>query len=350
MRILKYLLLLLFLFAIGLVVFISTQNSDYNISSSKIIKTTPSSAYNFVTNYDNWQDFAGWNENSISFSNTKSKLEWKGSSTGNITTLSSKNNTTIVQKMLYNEAESSVNWMFKPVKNGTEVTISAKGKMDLIQKLSQFFKGQSSSSLEGIFQRTLVNLDKNLDYERNTFSIKYNGITSINKTFYIGKTINCDTDKVQKNAAILIKEMINFFDKNNIKGKGNPFIIYNSNDGKRVNFSACMPLRDSVYISPNSDVFASKIDSTRVVKATVTGDYAHLKKAKDSLYSFIYKNKIKQSLIAKPFDVYVKTNSDTRKPSQWVTEINIPIYTKPKPIVKKPKPAVVSVVNENAVQ
>ena len=221
--------------------------------------------------------------------------------------------------------------------------------MTLMEKINSFFNANSSNSLSDVFYKTLVNLDKNLDYELNTFTIKNNGIVAKPKTFFIGKTINSEENKVNKNTTILIREMIAFFDKNNIKKVGKPIAIYNSKVNNVINFSVCLALKDSVYISPNSDVFSGKIETTTAIKRTLTGDYSHLKTAKDSIYSYINKNNLKINPSVKPFDVFVKTKADTKKPSQWVTEIYIPIVSrvtsnstvianKPTIVVQKPLP------------
>jgi ribosome-associated toxin RatA of RatAB toxin-antitoxin module len=340
MRIFKYTLLLLLLVIIGLVVFISTQNSDYSITKSKIVKCSPSNAFNYVSDLKNWEDFVSWNEsNNANFTNLSAKnASWKGENPGKVETLFLKNNDSIAQKISYNEVESELHWNFKKVKNGTEIIVTNKGKMDLMQKLNAFFNGTTSTTLANAFEKSLINLDKNLDYEVNTFAIKQNGIVNFPKTFFIGKTINSSPEKINKNVGILIKEMIDFFNKNDIKINGKPFVIYNAKIDTRVNLSVCMPMKDSVHISPMSDVFASKIEATNAVKTTLTGDYSHLQTAKDSAFAYLNKNKLKQSVIAKPFQVYTNTKLNTKKPSQWITEYYIPIYTKPepKPVVIKP--------------
>ena len=356
MKLLKYILLLFFLFVIGLFVFIATKKSDYHIKVSRTIKTPQSVVYNYVNELQNWEEFASWNEaNNLKFQPSKittgvgAGITWTGNSTGTVTTLSVKNQDSISQKLVLDDTESNITWKFKTNKKGTEITILSQGKMTLMEKINSFFNANSSNSLSDVFYKTLVNLDKNLDYELNTFTIKNNGIVAKPKTFFICKTINSEENKVNKNTTILIREMIAFFDKNNIKKVGKPIAIYNSKVNNVINFSVCLALKDSVYISPNSDVFSGKIETTTAIKRTLTGDYSHLKTVKDSIYSYINKNNLKINPSVKPFDVFVKTKADTKKPSQWVTEIYIPIVSrvtsnstvvanKPTIVVQKPLP------------
>ena len=335
MKLLKYILLLLFLFVLGLFVFIATKKSEYHIKVTRTIKSPQLVIYNYVNELKNWEEFASWNNaNNVKFLVSKTTIgsgaitSWKGNSTGNITTLSTKNFYSISQKLVLNNKESHITWKFKHNKLGTVVTILSKGKMTLMEKIDSFFNVSSTSSLSDVFYKTLVNLDKNLDYEINTFTVKNNGIVAKPKTFFIGKTINSEKEKVNKNTAILIKEMIAFFDKNNINRIGKPFAIYNSKVNNIINYSVCLALKDSVHISENSDVFDGKLQSATAIKRTLTGNYSHLQTVKDSIYSYMNKNNLKVDPSVKPFDIFVKTKEDTKKPSQWITEIYIPIVSK----------------------
>jgi predicted transcriptional regulator YdeE len=364
MKILKYILLLLLLFVIGLIVFIATKKNDYFIQVEKIVKTTPANCYNYVNELKNWEDFASWNEsNNLIFTPSKTTIgnqaytSWQGNINGNVTTLFSKQLDSITQKLVLNESEYKIVWKFSPVKNGTKIKLFSKGEMTLKDKFSSFFSNNSNAALSDVFFKTLNNIDRNLVYEINTFSIKNQGIVAKSKTFYIGKNIKSEALNVTKNTAILIKEMLAFFKKNNLKSVGKPFAIYNSNINNVVDYSVCLPIKDSVHISPYSDVFDGKIEATSVFKSTLTGDYSHLQAAKDSAYSYISKNNLKIDSSIKPFDVFVKTKADTKKPSQWITEIYIPIVPKvlpkkyvAKPVISAPKPISEAVDNQNNTQ
>lgn len=341
MRIFKYFLLLSVLVLIGFIVFMSTQNYNYTISKSKIIKCSTSDAYKYVNNLKNWPDFISWNENKKNkfIQSSNKNASWKGLNTISVETLFSKSNDSIAQKININDVESEIYWNFKKVKTGTEIIITSTGKMNLKQKINAFFNGTTYTTLANAFEKSLLNLDKNLDYEVNFFSVKQDGVIKFPKTYFIGKTINSNPEKIDYNIKILLKEMVAFFDKNKIKTNGKPFVIYNSNVDKRTNISVCLPIKDSISISSNSDIFTSKIDETQAVKTTLTGDYSHIKSAQDSAMSYCVKNKYKLSKTTKPFYVYVNTILNTKKPSKWITEYIVPINKKttPKKVFSMPK-------------
>lgn len=348
MRILKYILLLFLLFLIGLTVFIITQKGDYSITRSKIIKTPRATVYNFVNDYKNWETFASWSDEKgktqfVYPKNTIGKnasFSWNGTTTGTIKTLELKENLFIKQKMTYNETETESYWTFKDTLGKTKVTWKTKGTMDVMMKIKAFVNGGIGNTIGSLYEKTLAQLDRTLDYELNTFDIKVNGIVVKPKQFYIAQTINSKNDKVLKNIKIMIPKMIGFFEKNNMVMHGKPFVIFNSvDDAKQItNFSVCMPIKDSVYIDPVSDVSSGKIEGFSAVKTTLTGDYSHLRKANQKVLDYLFENKLKRNFAILPYQVYALSFVDEKKPSKWKTELYYPIYPPvvPKPVVSTP--------------
>jgi len=68
------------------------------------------------------------------------------------------------------------------------------------------------------------------------------------------------------------------------------------------------------------------------LKIKLKGDYSHSKEAWDKAYAEIAKHKWQEDQSGKYIEVYKKGPNETRKSSQWVTEIYIPIVEKAKPI------------------
>lgn len=345
MRILKYLFLLLILFFIGLTVFVSTQKGDYDIIHSKVIKTPRATVYNYVNEFRNWETFASWiqEDAKIKLKYTKissgkgATFSWKGADEdGNMKTIDVKENESITQTMVYNESTSKVFWTFKDTLGATKVSWRTKGKMTAMMKLSAFFKGGINTVIETIYEKSLATLDRTLDYEMNTYAIKVDGIVNHPKSFYIGQTINSYEKNVVKNIKILVPNMIHFFIKNKMVMSGKPFVIYNKTGQSSdiVNFSVCIPIKDSIYIMPGSDVDSGKIEAMTALKTTLIGDYSHLKEAKSKAIAYLQKNQLKQNNYYKTLEVYSKTKVDIKNPSKWITELYIPIY--PKAIVSKP--------------
>lgn len=346
MRILKYLFLLLILFFIGLTVFVTTQKGEYDIIRSKVIKTPRATVYNYINEFRNWETFASWIQEDVEIKLKYTKItsgkaafySWEGNEgDGNVKTIDVKENESITQQMVFNDSPSEVFWTFKDTLGATKVSWRAKGKMTAMMKISAFFKGGVNSVIGTIYDKSLTILDRTLDYEINTYTIKVNGIVNHPKSFYINQTINSYEKNVVKNIKILIPNMIHFFKKNKMVMNGKPFVIYNetgqSND--IVNFSVCIPTKDSIYIMPGSDVNSGKTEAMTALKTTLIGDYSHLKEMKKKAIAYLQKNNLKQNNSNKTLEVYSKTKLDIKNPSKWITELYIPIY--PKAITVRPK-------------
>lgn len=351
MRILKYILLLILLFFIGLSVFVSTQKANYDILRSKVIKTPKATVYNYVKDFKNWDTFSSWIVDDkgiqLNYSNrtigTNSFITWDGNEgDGKVTTLSFKENDSIAQKMISNGEEAAITWRFKDTIGGTKVTLISLGKLDFKSKILAFFNGGIKSTVEDVYAKTLQNLDKTLDFELNTFDVKVNALVNRPGGFYLKQSIYCKEKSVAKNLKIMIPKMQLFFKKNNIVSTGKPFVIYNKYDKTNdiIGLSVCIPVRDSLRFSPGSDIEWANMLPFTAVKTTLTGDRSHTQRAWAKTFDYITKQKLVRASSQQVIEVYVKGVDDEKQPSKWVTEIYVPVL--PKVVPRKPtysKPA-----------
>lgn len=339
MRILKYLFLLLILFFIGLTVFVTTQKGEYDIIRSKVIKTPRATVFNYVNEYRNWETFAAWSQEDAEIKLKYTKItSGKGASyfwesdngNGNMKTIAIKENESITQKMVYNDSPSEVFWTFKDTLGATKVSWRTKGKMNAMMKIDAFFKGGINTVIGEIYEKSLATLDRTLDYEINTYTINVNGIVNRSKNFYINQTVNSYEKNVMKNIKILVPNMIHFFKKNKMVMSGKPFVIYNETGQSSdiVNFSVCVPIKDSIYIMTGSDVGSGKTEAVTALKTTLIGDYSHLKEMRKKAIAYLQKNNLKQNNSNETIEVFSKTKLDIKNPSKWITELYIPIYPK----------------------
>ena len=349
MRILKYLFLLLFLFLIGLSVFVSTQKGDYDVTRSKVIKNPRVIVFNYINDYRNWETFCSWikNDNTYNFNYPEltmgkgASCSWVSSDTeGNLKTILVKENESISQKMVNNEETSEFFWKFKDTIGGTKVTWRSKGKLDFKSKVAAFFHGGINSVMGDSYEKSLENLNKTLDYEINTYSVKVNGIVSRPGGFYLKQFLHCKQKDVERNIKILVSRMEHFFDKNKMSSNGKPFIIYHKYDRTNddIGFSVCMPVRDSIHIMPGSDVESGKTASYTTLKTTLVGDYSHTQTAWKKALRYISDNHLERNNSGQIVEVYAVGRNDVKNPSKWVTEIYIPVFPKavPKAVNRKP--------------
>lgn len=339
MRILKYLFLLFLLSVVALSIFVATQKGAYYIERSKIINSPAAAVYNYVNDYRNWEDFGTWPDQDpeMKFSypeNTIGKgasYSWEGrDGAGSMMTVFTKENDSIAQKMNFDGADSEVNWKFKDTIGGTKVTWSTKGKMDFFFKIYSAINGGVDKLIGTMYERSLNNLDKNLDYEIKTFSVKNNGLITKPQLFYLAQSFTSEISKINKNFKIVLPKITTFCNDNNISISGNPFIIYHTYDTVLglAKISIALPIQSEIFLTAGSDINSGKIVAFEAVKTTLTGDYSHTKNAYDKSVAVLNQKQLKRDPKYAFIAMYVKGKPEVRNPSKWVTEIYIPLLPK----------------------
>ncbi|MGC4039859.1 MAG: GyrI-like domain-containing protein [Flavobacterium sp.] len=339
MRILKYIFLLILLALIGITVYVATQNGHFEVSRSSIVKTPRAMVFDYMNDYKNWETFGSWmqKDSNLKFSygaktiGSGARSTWNnGSDSGDIRTVFVKENDSIVQKANYNGTTATVSLKFRDTVGGTKITVYTKGKMDLMTKISTFFKGGITSILTDNFEKSLRNLDKTLHYEMKTYSIKINGVVQRPSGYCLKQTVSCHIKSVPKNISIMMGRMVHFSQKNKIQTSGKPFVSYDRYDVANdfATISVCIPLKEQAFISSGSDITSGETIAFTCLKTTLTGDYSHSKEAWAKAQKYIADNGYKQNFAGSYTETYVKTIDDVKQPSKWVTEIYIPVFPK----------------------
>ena len=359
MRILKYLFLLLLLSFVALTIFIATQKGDFTVERSKIINSPKSNVFSFVNDFRNWEDFGSWMTEDptikINYSGKTvgagASYSWDGQDgSGDLKTLFVKENDSISQKMNYNGTSSSVFWSFKDTIGGTKVTWKTTGKMSFSMKVYTAFNGGINAIIGKMYENSLVNLDKTLDYEINTFTVKVDGLAKIPATFYLHQTFTSEISKVTKNSRIVFDKINAFCNQNDIERNGKPFLLYHTYDVAKglTRLSFCIPIKKEIFTSAGSDILSGKLEEFEAVKTTLTGDYSHTKKALDKATAYINANRIVVDPTFSHIAIFKVRKAEIKSPSKWVTEIYYPIKpavippvkTYVAPAVKKVEPTV----------
>ena len=126
-----------------------------------------------------------------------------------------------------------------------------------------------------------------------------------------------------------MKQVQDFASANNIAPSGAPFIIYHKWDEQNdaVILSACIPTPGRVITTGQTDVLTGQLESFTALKTTLTGNYTFLKNAWEKAMQHINENKLLEDPNISPMEVYTKESSEYAKPSEWETEIYIPLIT-----------------------
>lgn len=351
MRILKYLFLLLLLSFVAASIFVATQKGDFIVERSQVIPTPKNIVYNYVHDLKNWESFATWasTEPATTFIYSKNSIgagatsSWENESQkGNIIAVSEKENTSIDLKMNYDDTDSNLNITFKDTVGGTKVTWKSVGKMGFSAKIYTFLNGGSDKIIGNIYEKSLANLNKVLNYELKTFAVKSNGIVTKAETFYLKQTYSTKTALLYKNARIVLYKINTFIKQNNIETNGKPFLIFHAYDNARdvSKVSFCVPIKYQIATSIGSDVLVDKLEAFEAVKTTLTGDYIHLGKAYLESKKYISTNNIITGKQFLKLELLNKSRFNVAKPSLFETEIYVPIALKViKPVIKAATPS-----------
>lgn len=353
MKILKYLFLLSLLSLVALTVFVATQKGVFTVERSKVVNSPRTTVYNYINDFRNFEDFESWAVEDptiiMSFpgktAGNGASFFWEGNeAAGNAITLQAKEGESIHQKMNFNGTQADVNWIFKDTLAGkTKVTWKAKGEMSFWFKIYTVLNGGSDKIIGTMYEKSLANIDKNLDYETKTYAIKVNGVVKKTESFYIKQTFTSEIQKVNKNARVVIPKLIEFSKTNNLYTNGKPFIIYHTYDTKTnlAKISICLPIRKEILISSGSDILSGKLNSFEAVKTTLKGDYTHTNEAIAKTTAFINNEKIVRDLSWSHLEILTAGKLDVKSPSKLVTEIYYPIIPKVIPVAPVPvyKPA-----------
>lgn len=334
MRIVKYIFLLILLSSIAVAVFVATQKSEFKIEKTVIINVPKQIVFNYMNDYRNWEDWGAWKEDDANMTFTypektvglEASYSWNGKiGEGKTTTTFVKENDSIAQKTILSENETLSFLSFKSTTKGTKVTWTAQGNVDFMTKVYATFSGGLDDLMGAMFERSLNNLNKVITKEINSFDVKVNGIVQKSGGFYVQQSAVCKTSEFQNRLNIMLPKIIYFFKNNNLAMNGKPFVIYNYKSNDTLKFSVCGPLKEEIYISEGSDISTGFLEPFSALKTTLTGDYSHRNSAKKKTQDYISTNKVELNPAVKEIEIYVKSASDTKHPSQWQTEMLNPI-------------------------
>jgi effector-binding domain-containing protein len=259
------------------------------------------------------------------------KSTWEGTEgNGTVQTFSVKENDSITQKMDLDGSEFNTTWIFKDTLGGTKVTLKSKGEMSFSYKIYTALHGGATRIIGSLFEKSLANLDKSLDYEINTYSIKEDGIVTKLGTPYLKQSFTSKISSVIKNTRIVFPKIIDFCKQNKITLNGKPFVIYHTYDEKSelAKISICIPIKEAIMTSDGSDIMSDQLEAFPAIKVTLKGDYSHSKEALAKSKSYLNRNVITPDFRFSHLEVFTISKLNIKNPSKWKTEIYLPIKQK----------------------
>ncbi len=331
MRFFKYLFFLLALLFIAGSFYVATLKSDYIITKNQTVNAPVSVVYDEILTCKNWEY---WNlytgkESIVTSLKDAGKMvsswESKGEK-GKIYTILAHSPEKITQKLQFNKRpELHFLWDFKKRENGTEVTLTVKGKKSFLDKIYELAQIQIKETNEEKYQQELELLAHHLEKKMEKHQIITDGITDVGGTFYLYITRSSKLENVNDEMQKSLLEINNYIKENEIIPSGKSFALYHKRNTEQgtVLFSCCVPIRERMATYNN--VLVNFLKPHRTFKTTLKGDSCFLKETWDDAYKSIAERGLKLQENGEPFEIYSIGASETTDPTKWVTEIYIPI-------------------------
>ncbi|WP_430613009.1 SRPBCC family protein [Flavobacterium sp. JP2137] len=338
MKILKYFLLLLVLSLVALFVYIATQNGAYTVTRSLFVNAPQSTVYHYVNNLKSWEEWAPWEELDRSslvydavIKGDSAGFSWSGKSgEGSVRTLKAIAKDSLSQRFTLDKNSSTMGWKFKNEAKGTMVTWTIQGSMNIWMKVSSFFKGGAEGIMGEKLDRGLANIKNYFTKELSEFSVDTKGLTVQGETYYIVEKATADTDNLAEEMTNIAQSLIDFVKDNSLTLKGKPFAIIDrtADSATTISFSMCVPIAEEIFTTEDSQVQGRKQESFVSFNTVLKGDYSHIKTAIADTRAAMDKANQQEDFSKKIIFVFEKSILDSRKPSEWITNIYMPLDDK----------------------
>lgn len=218
MKIVKYLLLLLLVVAIGLAIFAAMQPDAYEVKRTRVIDAPVEVVYNNVIDFKKYNTWGPWVEEdpsmTFSYGDVSKGLgatsSWAGKkSTGTMEIIEAKPNASVINQLEFEGVGNATGfWEFNPKEKSTEVTWGIKTEeTPFIMKFFSAVGGGYDKVMGPMFARGLERLDsvahlevKEYDKMANTFSVGEVSKKELDTRNFIGyeRTSKMDRDALQK--------------------------------------------------------------------------------------------------------------------------------------------------------
>ena len=101
----------------------------------------------------------------------------------------------------------------------------------------------------------------------------------------------------------------------------------------------CVPVEEEILTTPGSEISGGHFDEFLAVIVVLKGDYSHRKEAWNKARKYVKQKRLTEdNSNGKYVEVYKVSLPKERKPSNWVTEVYVPV--KKRVYIPRPKPEV----------
>jgi len=344
MKILKYLLFLILILLIGGAIFIGTKDGNFDVAGTKVINAPTDVIFNQIKDYKSWEQWGPWMKEDPNIEiNYAEKTEGEGASyswkselmgNGTMRTIKVIPGSEIDQKIVFEtpagDSESDVYWRLETAEDesGTKVTWGMKGEQSFMEKVFMTFQSEDfESQLKQMHDTGLANLDTLVQEQMKKYTINVDGINTHEGGYYMYTSTASKMADIAPRMASMFELVHSYVTDNKIPVSGDPFTIYNevnAADGNLI-FSAGLPVPSQIITPEGAPVICGFMAPVTALKTTLKGNYTNLPEAYETAMAYLVENNIQADITAKMFEIYTNDPGEVLDPSQWITEVYIPI-------------------------
>lgn len=339
MKLLKFLLFLILIVVIGGAIYFGTQDGTYQIEATREINAPREVVYDIVNEYKTWEEWGPWKKEEPTMvfnyadktSGEGASYSWQGDMDGSMTTTEAIPHISIAQDMTLQtpggERTPEVYWTFETTESlATIVTWGIKGEHTLMDKVYYAFSGMDfDGDMKSMYEKGLDGLEIEARKAIAKYAINIDGITQYSGGFYLYRTTSAKAQKVPTIMSQNYSGITQFMKENNIAITGMPFTIYNETfDNGDVIMTNALPVLEKIIVAGDTNIFSGYMPTVTAIKVTLVGNYVNLGEAWGKAMQEVQE---KGYTLAKekPFEVYITDPQNYPNPSDWITEIYVPI-------------------------
>lgn len=341
MKIFKYIVIIIALAVVFLSVYIATGKSDYELNVSQKTELSNQRLFRYVDNLQTFGEWNPWNDHGEAFKldsiykGKGAKVGWSGNEAQIIKSVP---NDTLFLKLQVAGNDYDTKMYFDEVGGKTTIHWNIKGNLSFSEKFQIFFKGTPKSIIAPVFEQGLAKINKNITESLKNFSIKNEGLTVIQETYYIKQVVESNIESLGDKIFQSMEHMNNFAKNFELEPYGSPFTVFENINmlSGNVRYAVCLPIKNFFSTAEGSDIVCEKLPSFYGYKTVLTGDYIHSDKAWAEVKKEITLKNLTQRADLKPISIYKTSILTTQKSGDWITEFIIPVNETFIPIVDVP--------------
>lgn len=326
---------------IGGAIYFGTKEGKYDIQDSYTIKAPIDMIFNKVNDFKEWEHWGPWKKSDSTLvynfaENTVGEggsYSWTGEMDGSMKTTKVVENKEILQDLTLltpgGERNPKVYWNFEEDNSATKVTWGMKGEHTLMDKVFYAFSGMDfEGQMHEMNMEGLKGIEAAVLEDMKKYAINVTGISDYGGGYYLYVTASAKISELGMKMGPMFGEVMGFLQQNNLQKSGMPFTIYNQIDEANgtVIFSTALPVKENIITPEGSNVLCGYLAPTSAVKTILKGNYTNLGETYDKARAYIKDQNLIVDSSKNMFEIYANDPGIVTNPSQWTTEVYIPVF------------------------